>query len=427
MESSNYRKLNPVQRQDDVWVVGASRLADNNPMSGIHSHLPVFLPTNHSLAKLAMTAAHDRSHRGRDATLAAFREKFWTPSGSRLAKTVVNRCQLCKLRNASLIQQEMGRLPIERTTPAPPFNFTMLDLFGPYKVRGEVQKRVSGKVWGIIFTDMVSRAVHIEAMFGYDTDSFIVALRRFVSVRGWPQKLFSDPGSQLIGAKRELREAMCGIGSENGMEWIIGTPDAPWQQGAVESLVKSVKRALDITIHNHRLSVPEFLTVCSEAANLVNERPLGLLPSLDSNINVLTPNCLLLGRASSANPNVWQPEFFSMKDRSRLISSITDQFWKHWLELFAPSLVYRHKWHEKQRDLKVGDVVLVLDKDTFKGKYKLALVTGVLPSRDGKTRKVTVSYKNFKVGEKVHDYKGQVYTSVQRSCQRLVLLVPVDD
>ena len=427
MESSNYRKLNPVQRQDDVWVVGASRLADNNPMSGIHSHLPVFLPTNHSLAKLAMTAAHDRSHRGRDATLAAFREKFWTPSGSRLAKTVVNRCQLCKLRNASLIQQEMGRLPIERTTPAPPFNFTMLDLFGPYKVRGEVQKRVSGKVWGIIFTDMVSRAVHIEAMFGYDTDSFIVALRRFVSVRGWPQKLFSDPGSQLIGAKRELREAMCGIGSENGMEWIIGTPDAPWQQGAVESLVKSVKRALDITIHNHRLSVPEFLTVCSEAANLVNERPLGLLPSLDSNINVLTPNCLLLGRASSANPNVWQPEFFSMKDRSRLISSITDQFWKHWLELFAPSLVYRHKWHEKQRDLKVGDVVLVLDKDTFKGKYKLALVTDVLPSRDGKTRKVTVSYKNFKVGEKVHDYKGQVYTSVQRSCQRLVLLVPVDD
>ena len=154
---------------------------------------------------------------------------------------------------------------------------------------------------------------------------------------------------------------------------------------------------------------------------------MGLLPSLDSNINVLTPNCLLLGRASSANPNVWQPEFFSMKDRSRLISSITDQFWKHWLELFAPSLVYRHKWHEKQRDLKVGDVVLVLDKDTFKGKYKLALVTGVLPSRDGKTRKVTVSYKNFKVGEKVHDYKGQVYTSVQRSCQRLVLLVPVDD
>ena len=427
MESNNYRKLNPAQREDGVWVVGASRLAENNPMSGIHVNLPIFLPLGHGLARLAMKAAHERGHRGRDATLAGFREKFWTPSGCKLAKTIVNKCQYCRLRNASLIQQEMGRLPIERTTPSPPFNFSMLDLFGPYRVRGEVQRRVSGKVWGVLFTDMVSRAVHIEVMSGYDTGSFMLALRRFVSVRGWPQKLFSDPGSQLVGAKRELKEAMCGIGSENGLEWIVGTPDAPWQQGAVESLVKSVKKALDISVHNQRLSVTEFLTVCSEAANLVNERPLGMVPSLDSNINILTPNCLLLGRASSVNPNAWQTELFSLKDRNHLVSSVTDQFWRHWLELFAPTLVYRHKWHEKQRDLKVGDVVLVLDSDTFKGKYKLAVVTGVLPSRDGRVRKVTVSYKNFRTGEKVHVYKGQMYTSVQRSCQRLVLLVPVDE
>ena len=82
------------------------------------------------------------------------------------------------------MKQQMGSLPIERTTPAPPFNFTMVDLFGPYQVRGEVQKRVSGKVWGVLFVDMVSRAVHIEVMCGYDTDSFLMALRRFVSVRG---------------------------------------------------------------------------------------------------------------------------------------------------------------------------------------------------------------------------------------------------
>ena len=426
MESDNYKRLNPARKEDGVWVVGASRLANNNPMRGIHASLPVFLPSGHSLAKLAMKAAHDRAHRGRDATLAAFRERFWTPSGSKLAKSIVNQCQLCKLRNATLMKQVMGSLPIERTAPAPPFNFTMLDLFGPYRVRGEVQKRVSGKVWGVLFTDMVSRAVHIEVMCGYDTDSFLLALRRFTSVRGWPQKLYSDPGSQLVGAKN-LMEAMCGFGSENGLEWNLGTPDSPWQQGAVESLVKSVKRALDVSVHNQRLSVPEFITVCSEAANLVNERPLGLLPSLDSNINVLTPNCMLLGRATSVNPNVWQTDNFSMKDRSRLVSSITDQFWMHWLELFAPTLVYRQKWHEKQRDLKVGDVVLVLDNETFKGKYKLAIVTDILPSRDGRVRKVVVSYKTFKTGEKVHEYKGQLHTSVQRSCQKLVLLVPVDE
>ena len=73
---------------------------------------------------------------------------------------------------------------MERTTPSPPFNFSMVDLFGPYMVRGEIQKRISGKAWGVLFTDMVSRAVHIEVVFGYDTDSFMLVLRRFASIRG---------------------------------------------------------------------------------------------------------------------------------------------------------------------------------------------------------------------------------------------------
>ena len=152
-----------------------------------------------------MKEAHERNHRGRDSTLATFRHKFWTTSGSKLAKNIVGKCQLCILRNASLIEQAMGSLPIERITPSPPFNFSMLDLFGPYLIRGEVQKRISGKVWGVLFTDMVARAVHIEAIYGCDTESFLLALRRFVSVRGWPQKLYSDPGSQLVSAEKELK------------------------------------------------------------------------------------------------------------------------------------------------------------------------------------------------------------------------------
>ena len=195
----------------------------------------------------------------------------------------------------------------------------------------------------------------------------------------------------------------------------------------MESLVKSVKSALDVALCGQRLSVPEFLTVCTEAANLVNERPLGLLPSLDSQINVLTPNCLLLGRSTSVNPQVWELGCSSIRKRNDLITSITDQFWKHWLELLAPSLVYRHKWHEPERDLRVGDVVLVLDKDSFRGMYKLALVDDVIPSRDGRVRRVKVCYKLPKPGEKILEYKGQPYTSVLRSCQRLVLLVPVDE
>ena len=222
--------------------------------------------------------------------------------------------------------------------------------------------------------------------------------------------------------------AIMKAGCANEMEWIIGAADAPWQQGAVESLVKTVKRAIFLAIHNQRLSVSELLTVCTEAANTVNERPLGLLPDTDDQINVLTPNCLLLGRASAANPNVWKEgEQIRRLSRCSLINSIMEQFWTHWVQLFAPSLVYRQKWHESQRDLRLGDVVLVLDRDAFKNAYHLAVVTDVRPSRDGRVRKVLVSYKNYRAGEKIHTYKGAQYTSVLRCCQRLVLLVPIED
>ena len=103
----------------------------------------------------------------------------------------------------------MGLLPEARLKPAPAFNHVMLNLFGPYMVRGEVQKRTSGKAYGVMFTDLTMRAVHIEAVFGYDASNFLMALIRFASIhiRGRPEKIYSDPGSQLVGAERELKGA----------------------------------------------------------------------------------------------------------------------------------------------------------------------------------------------------------------------------
>ena len=175
---------------------------------------------------------------------------------------------MCKLREAKFQQQQMGLLPDARLKPSPAFNHVMLDLFGPYSVRGEVQKRTSGKAYRVLFTDLVMRAVHIEVVFGYDSESFLMALSRFVSVRGCPEIIYSDPGSQLIRAERELREAWNSInrrslyytkGAENGLTWVFGPADSPWYQGAVESLVKSVKKVSLFAISDQRLSVQEFL------------------------------------------------------------------------------------------------------------------------------------------------------------------------
>ena len=73
-------------------------------------------------------------------------------------------------------------MPKSRLKPYIVFNYVVLDLFGPYKVRKEVRECSSGKVYGVMFIDLVMRAVHIEAVFGYDTSNFPMALSRVASI-----------------------------------------------------------------------------------------------------------------------------------------------------------------------------------------------------------------------------------------------------
>ena len=177
---------------------------------------------------------------------------------------------------------------------------------------------------------------------------------------------------------------------------------------------------------NQRLSATEFLTVCYEASNLINERPIGTRPTTDSSPNILTPNSLLLGRARAANPLGWQPSDPNIRNRYHLVQAVTEEFWKRWTELYAPTLLVQRKWHTSARNLRPDDVVIVADRNTLRGEYRLGRVKEVYPSKDGKVRRVSVAYKNFSVGEDVREYKGAKDVTVTRAVQRLALLVPAD-
>ena len=431
-EKSRYRSLNPMMGPGGLWVIGA-RLVRFNPMTS-DDNPQIMLPTQHALTKLLMKEAHERGHLGRDGTLAKFREKYWTPHGDKLARSVKYQCQTCKLREAEMIKQSMGQFPEARLKPGPPFNHCMIDLLGPFPVRGEVQKRTTGKCYFVLFTDMTSRAVHIECVFGYDTSHFLLAFSRFVHIRGWPTVIYSDPGSQLVGAERELQQAWSEMdnerlikeGAQSGTRWIFGPADSPWHQGAVESLVRTVKKCIKFAVHGQRLSAAEYLAVSYEIANMMNERLLGLSTSADSGVNLLTPNSLLLGRARARNPGGWLPEAGNVVTRFQLVTSVADAFWSRWCELYAPSLVRQTKWYRPERNLKPGDIVLIGDKNTLRGEYRLGKVKETFPGRDGQVRRVSLTYKNFKPGEAISHYQGAPDAEVTRAVQRLALLVPVD-
>lgn len=102
----------------------------------------------------------------------------------------------------------MSDLSLERLQPSPPFSAAGVDFFGPFTIRGEVQKRTHGKCYGVFFVCFASRAVHIDVSKDYSTDRFLHVLRWFASIRGWPSKLYSDCGTQFVAASKELKVAI---------------------------------------------------------------------------------------------------------------------------------------------------------------------------------------------------------------------------
>ena len=272
----------------------------------------------------------------------------------------------------------------------------------------------------------------MELSVDYSTDAFIQTLRRFVCIRGWPRQFTSDNGTQLTAASKELSDVIVGLGHKKigknalvgGSEWKYCPANAPWMNGATESLVKSVKRALHATIGSQVLAFSEFQTVMYEAAQIVNQRPIGRNPTGPDDGTYLCPNDLLLGRATPHVPQGPFKERSSMKYRLDFIERLTEQFWIKWSRDLFPSLVIQQKWHVEKRDVKINDVVMIQDANMLRGKFRMGIITNTFPSKDGRIRRVSVSYKNNKEGSA---YTGTKYTTVERAVHKLIVIVPSDE
>lgn len=78
----------------------------------------------------------------------------------------------------------MSNLSLEQLQQSPSFSNMGVDFFGPFIIRGEVQKRVCGKCYGVFFVCFASRAVHVDVSKDYSTDSFLQVMMQFASIRG---------------------------------------------------------------------------------------------------------------------------------------------------------------------------------------------------------------------------------------------------
>ena len=395
----------------------------------------ILLPYEHPFSRFIVEHKHRIGHHGVLTTASKVRTRYWIPKLLKLVKSIKSKCVICRKLDKRVSEQVMGNLPTDRLKPAPPWYSTGIDLFGPYRIRDEVKKRTTSKTYGVIFTCLGTRAVYLDIASDYSADKFLMVLRRFVPLHGYPCKLFSDNGTQLVAANKELSNItknwdwnkLKGFGVTEGFEWIFTSADAPWQNGVTEALIRSVKRAINASIGDSILTFSELQTVLYEVANLLNERPIGRHPTSPDDGAYLCPNDLLLGRATSRVPSGPFDKKANNRQRFTFVQTIISTFWKKWTRDYFPSLLIRQKWHTSHRNMMTGDIVLIQDSNLIRGQWKLGKVSNTYPGTDGKVRKVDVQYKNLNAYEPTAKYKGKGYVTVQRPVQRLILLLPIDE
>jgi hypothetical protein len=186
--------------------------------------LPI-LPARHLLSRLYLEEAHKLDHAGVDAMVMRSWSQVWITRVCPKSKAVKKACFTCKRMARRLGEQKMAPLPEHRMGPTPLFFFTAVDLFRPLPIIGSVNKRSTGKAWGVIFVCTSMSLAHVEIAESYSTESFLMAVRRFMALHGAPKRFQSDQGTQLVAASKQLATwdwtAVHEQAEREGAEWHI--------------------------------------------------------------------------------------------------------------------------------------------------------------------------------------------------------------
>lgn len=99
---------------------------------------------------------------------------------------------------------------------------------------------------------LLKQAVHVECVDGLTTEAFLAAFRRLVARRGFPTDIYSDSGTNFVGAANDwrrqhqqlIREAelkTANTYTEVAINWHFIPPGTPHFGGLWEACVKSIK------------------------------------------------------------------------------------------------------------------------------------------------------------------------------------------
>ncbi|XP_060863783.1 uncharacterized protein LOC132940289 [Metopolophium dirhodum] len=289
----------------------------------------------------------------------------------------------------------MAALPGFRVRKAHPFSIVGIDYAGLLQMKElSLRKARIVKVYIAVFVCMTTKAVHLQPVSALSTEAFLLTLDRFVARRGLPSSIYSDCGTNFVGALRQLRLLVNSPDSRDQLsghiacEWHFNPPGAPHFGGIWEAAVKSAKSLPVHAMDSQIWTLEEFTTVLCRVEAALNLRPLVPASSDPNDLECLTPGHFLIGRPLLSIPEpISTSAQVSLQTRWKLLQQSFQFFWRRWSREYLNTLQARGRWTKTDTNLVVGTMVIVKVNDAPPLSWPLGRIIEVYPGTD----KVTVN------------------------------------
>ena len=392
--------------EDRVLRIGGRLQKSDLPYDTKH---PLVLPRRHCITGVIIADAHVKcGHFSVNYVLNELLLKYHILGGRATIKYYIKKlCIACRSRNVKPCSQQMAPLPTGHVfVRRRPFEHCGVDYLCDLKVK---QGRNELKRYGCVFTCLSSRATHLEIVFDLSTEAFLMAFRRFLALTGAATRvIYSDNGSNFHGAEAELKRGLKRLQKKwpfndlafRGVEYRFNPPLASHQGGVFESIIRFVRKVMTALMDDkklHNLTNDGLETLFREIQLILNGRPLTRVSADPDDLCALTPSSILTGSVDAVFP----PDVFvgsdSLRVSYRLCQAYAEEFWRRFISEYVPTLNKRSKWLTPQRNLRVGDLVLLHGEPAIRYQFAKAVVTDVHPDKFGQVRSVTVRDADGKV------------------------------
>ncbi|XP_050297248.1 uncharacterized protein LOC126736761 [Anthonomus grandis grandis] len=373
---------------------------------------PLLLPSHNPTVGLMLKHEHLRlGHSGTQNVLSNFRLQFWPLNGLKETKKIIRQCVTCARFSSSPASQLMANIPKDRLLQvSKPFEKTGIDFGGPFQIKSSrLRKAPIIKGYICVFVCMVTKAIHLEVVTSLSTEAFLMTLKRFISRRGNPSIIYTDNGTNFLGAKNQLKELYDFFNkssvtneiknylSQNETHWKFIPPKVPHWGGLWEAAVKSTKYHLYRLVGNMQLTYEEFSTILTQIEAILNSRPLCPLSNDPSDFQYLTPSHFLIGSNITAYPE----KDISDVPENRVshwqkCTQIKQLFWKRWSKDYLCRLQNRPKWLKEKGNLKENDLVLLKEDNTPPLYWPRGRILEIFKGPDGRVRVVKIKTKDGK-------------------------------